>query len=109
MTAKSRLMHTVVFWLKNTTPETIPREIADFYYRRITDVAGVEQVFTGRPAGTDREVVDSSYQVLSSLIFRDSAAQDAWQTDPVHDEFRERFGEHFARVVVYDNLELVPL
>ena len=34
-----------------------------------------------------------------------AAAATAWQTDPVHDEFRERFGPAFERVVVYDSLE----
>lgn len=105
MNSDSRLMHTVVFWLKPDAPAGTPATMADFYYQRIAGVDGVEQVFAGSPAGTDREVVDNSYQLLTSVVFRDKAAQDAWQTDPVHDTFRETFGPAFERVVVYDNLE----
>ena len=107
MNSDSRLMHTVVFWLKPGTPTSVPTAMAEFYYQRIAGVDGVEQVFAGHPAGTDRDVVDSSYQLLTSLLFRDKAAQDAWQSDPVHDTFRDTFGPSFDRVVVYDNLEAV--
>ena len=105
MSSNARLMHTVVFWLKPDIPGTIPAEMAEFYNERITGVVGVESVFVGRPAGSEREVVDSSYQLLSSVLFKDAAAQAAWQVDPVHDAFRDRFGPHFERVVVYDNFE----
>ena len=98
-------MHTVVFWLKPDTPANTLASMAEFYYQQIASVDGVEQVFAGRPAGTDREVGDSSYQLLTSLLFRDKAAQDAWQTDPVHDTFRETFGPSFDRVIVYDSLD----
>lgn len=106
MSSDSRLMHTVVFWLKPDIPASTATEMAEFYYQQIAGVDGVDQVFAGRPAGSEREVVDSSYQLMTSLVFRDQAAQDAWQIDPVHDTFRDTFGPSFERVVVYDNLEL---
>ncbi len=97
-------MHTVVFWLKAGIPEDAADQIADFYVRKVPSVTGVELVFVGRPAGTSRDVVDNSYTVLSCLLFEDAAAQDAWQVDPVHDEFRESFGPWFESVVVYDTI-----
>jgi Stress responsive A/B Barrel Domain len=101
----NRLMHAVVFWLRADTPDDTAAAMEGFYRDRISQVAGVEHVFVGHPAGTDREVVDGSYQVMSSIVFADAAAQTAWQSDPVHDAFRERFGPHFDRVIVYDTSE----
>ena len=101
----ARLMHAVVFWLKAEAPDDTAAEMAKFYNEEISRVRGVEHVFVGRPAGTDRDVVDGSYQVMSAVVFADVAAATAWQSDPVHDTFRDRFGPHFDRVIVYDTRE----
>lgn len=105
MADSNRLMHTVVFWLRADAPGGTAAEMATFYQQRIAGVAGVEHVFAGPPAGTDREVVDNSCQMMSSVVFESESAATAWQTDPVHDEFRERFAPAFERVVVYDTRE----
>ena len=105
MTDSRRLMHAVVFWFRADAPVGTVPEMATFYQQRISQVAGVEHVFVGPPAGTDRDVVDSSCQLMSSVVFEGESAATAWQTDPVHDEFRERFGPAFERVVVYDTVE----
>ena len=105
MTDSKRLMHSVVFWLRTDAPAGTTAEIAAFYQQRIAPVAGVERVFVGSPAGTDRDVVDSTCQIMSSVVFESEAAATAWQTDPVHDEFRERFDPTFERVIVYDTIE----
>ena len=105
MTDSKRMMHAVVFWLRADAPAGTAAEIAAFYQKKIAPVAGVESVFVGPPAGTDRDVVDSTCHCMSSLVFESQAAGTAWQTDPVHDEFRERFGPTFERVVVYDTIE----
>ncbi len=99
-----RLMHAVVFWLDPAAPADTADAMAAFYRDEIARVQGVEHTFVGRPAGTARDVVDSTCDLMSTVVFRDEAAATAWQSDPVHDAFRERFGPHFARVVVYDTL-----
>jgi len=105
MTDLKRLMHTVVFWFRVDAPPGTAAEMAIFYQQKIAQVTGVEQVFVGPPAGTDRDVVDNTCQWMSSVVFESEAVATAWQTDPVHDEFRERFGPAFERVVVYDTIE----
>ncbi len=105
MTDAKRLMHAVVFWLRADAADGTAAAMAKFYREEISQVAGVEQVFVGEPVGTDRDVVDGSYQLMSSLVFKDETAATAWQTDPVHAAFRDRFGASFDRVVVYDTTE----
>ena len=92
-----RLMHAVVFWLRADAPDGTAAEMAKFYREEISQVAGVEQVFVGEPVGTDRDVVDGSEKLMSSLVFTDGAAAAAWQTDPVHATFRDRFEKRSSR------------
>ena len=75
--------------------------VGDEWDRRAAEViddsrgTDLESLVT-RP-GTEREVVDSTCQLMSSVVFENAAAATAWQSDPVHDEFRERLPN--ARIV----------
>ncbi len=95
-------LHVVLFWLKPDMPaaerEAMPRELV----AKATRIPGLEAVWNGRPAGTPRDVVDNSYDLMLVMRFRDAAAAKAWDTDPVHLELVARFKPHFAKVVVYD-------
>lgn len=99
----NRLKHTVVFWLQPESAAETADSMAEFYRGKITKVAGVEEVQVGRPVNSERDVVDDSYDLMTFVTFTDEASAASWQTDPVHDEFRNRFESHFARVVVYDS------
>jgi hypothetical protein len=56
----------------------------------------------GVPASTDRPVIDRSYSYGLVLKFNDLAGHDAYQIDPVHEEFLENCGHLWVRVQVYD-------
>ena len=63
----------------------------------------MEKVYIGAPAPTPkRAVVDDSYAVSLTVICRDVAAQDAYQVDPIHLAFVERFKTCWTRVQIYD-------
>jgi len=96
------LIHSVYFWLK---PELTDAQRADFK-RGLESLAGVrsaEQVHVGAPAPIPpRPVVDSSYSFGLTVVFKDLAGHDAYQVDPVHKAFLEKFRTYWTKVQIYD-------
>lgn len=104
-TLKAPFVHHVYFWLNR------PGNNAD----RDALVAGLQKLRTapdivcshiGTPAETDRDVVDSSYAVSWLVVFDSSGAQDRYQDDPIHLAFIRDCAKYWARVQVYDTLEI---
>jgi hypothetical protein len=97
------LFHNVYFWLK---PELTPAQRAEFR-RGVEELAGiksVDRVTVGAPAATgNRPVIDHSYDVALIVQCRDVAAHDAYQSDPLHLAFIERFKPYWTRVQIYDS------
>jgi hypothetical protein len=95
-------LHVVLFWLKPDTPASeraaIPTEMA----AKAAAIDGLDAVWCGAPAGTPRDVVDNSYDLMLVMRFRDAAAAKAWDDDAIHLALVARFKPHFAKVVVYD-------
>lgn len=96
------LVHTVYFWLK---PELTAAQRADFR-RGVESLAGIKAIaaaYIGAPAQTaKRPIIDDSYSVALTVICRDVAAHDAYQVDPIHLAFVERFKTYWVRVQIYD-------
>ena len=96
------LVHSVYFWLK---PDLTPAQRDDFR-RGVETLAGipcVEKVYVGRPAAVpDRPVVDKSFGVALTVICKDVAAHNAYQSDPIHLAFIERWKPYWTRVQIYD-------
>ena len=97
------LVHSVYFWLK---PELTAAQRAEFLRGVETLTAITPQVVQGHvgtPAAVpETPVVDRSFAVGLTAIFRDVAAHNAYQTDPVHLAFLGKFKSYWTRVQVYD-------
>jgi hypothetical protein len=96
------LVHSVFFWLK---PELTPVQREEFRQgvETLRAVAAVEQIFIGAPAATaKRPIIDHSYSLALTIVCRDVAAHDAYQVDPIHQAFVNRFKTYWARVQIYD-------
>jgi hypothetical protein len=96
------LIHSVFFWLK---PETTPaqREAMLGGLESLRGIKSVEVLYIGTPAALpERPVRDSSYAFALTVGFKDIAAHDAYQVDPLHEAFNHNFRSLWARVQVYD-------
>jgi hypothetical protein len=97
------LIHTVIFWLR---PELDPARHAAFRSEGLESlrrVPSVSELHIGTPAPIPaRAVVDASYSYALTVIFKDVAAHDAYQVDPVHRAFVERYKADWTRVQIYD-------
>jgi len=96
------LVHSVYFWLK---PELSPAGRAAFRkgLESLRAVKTAQQMYVGVPAATaERSVIDKSYDLALTVLFNSVADQNAYQVDPLHQEFLEQFASKWCKVVVYD-------
>lgn len=96
------LIHSVYFWLK---PELTDAQRADFRagLESLAVVKAVTAFYVGTPAAIPpRPVVDSSYSFGLTCVFKDLAGHDAYQVDPLHKAFLDRFRSYWSKVQIYD-------
>jgi len=96
------LVHTVFFWLKKSAPRDAARKLAADALKYL-NTPTVAHLWAAPPAKTPpRDVVDSTYDVGLSVVFKTVADHDAYQEHPDHMTFIARNKKHWQRVVVYD-------
>jgi hypothetical protein len=96
------LVHTVRFWLRKDLEN---EERAAFLngLESLKGIASTEAVYLGTPAATEkRPVIDDSYDYCLTVLLNDLAAHDAYQVDPLHQEFLSRFAGCWERVRIFD-------
>ncbi|MEO6719821.1 MAG: Dabb family protein [Ferruginibacter sp.] len=102
---KNIFIHHVYFWLKNTgNMEDRDKLVAGL--NKLSKATTIDKFHIGKPANTNREVIDSSYAVSWMLVFKNDADQAAYQTDPIHLKFIEECSHLWSKVVVYDAVDV---
>ena len=103
MTFSNAFVHHVYFWLKNPgSEEDRDRLIAGL--QKLSKAGTIRQFHIGQPAGTNRDVIETSYAVSWLLLFDTAADQDAYQTDPIHLQFVGECSPLWSKVLVYDSI-----
>ena len=95
-------VHHVFFWLK---PSNTPEENQKFEksVSTLKEIKSIKQVDIGKPALTDREVIDTTYSYSLLLIFDSLEAHDEYQVDPIHLQFVADSSTLWERVLIYDS------
>ncbi len=94
-------VHSVVFYLKkNMTPEQITA--FEKGAQSLTTIKSVAHGWVGKPAQTDREIIQKDYDYLLTIVNETYEKQMEYQDDPIHDAFRDNFAQFFDKVVIYD-------
>ena len=93
-------VHAVYFWLKpgisGAEEQTFLRGVES-----LTKIHSVRYGWCGKPAATDRPVIDRTYSYGLVVAFDDAAGHDAYQVDPVHTAFRD-LHNFWNDVKIYD-------
>ncbi len=105
MTAKNTFIHHVYFWLKNPTSESDRQKLIEGL-QKLSKVKTIKSFHIGKPAATNRDVIDTSYSVSWMLMFEDAASQESYQVDPIHLNFVETCKDLWQKVVVYDSIDV---
>jgi hypothetical protein len=103
-TMKNIFVHQVYFWLKNPGNEVDKAKLIEGL-KMLIAVKTIKNYHIGAPAGSSRDVVDGSYAVSWLTIFKDKAAQDAYQVDPIHEQFVKNYSYLWNKVIVYDSID----
>lgn len=105
MFEKNVFIHHVFFWLSNPESAADRNQLTEGL-NKLSSVTTIKTFHIGLPAGTSREVIDSTYSVSWLLLFKNKEDQDSYQTDPVHLKFVEECKHLWSKVVVYDTESL---
>lgn len=101
---KPSLIHTVFFWTNEGTTDDQMKAFEEGLVKLGT-CPQIQSFFWGPPAPTEaRDVVDNTYDYAINVHFASKEDQDAYQVDPIHQEFIENHKDLWAKVVVYDNV-----
>jgi hypothetical protein len=98
-------IHHVYFWLKKPVTADVRKQFENAL-EKLVKVETIVDYHLGVPAGTDRNVIDSSYSYSLLLTFRNKSDQDIYQTHPLHLRFIEENSALWERVVVYDSVSI---
>ena len=103
MLLENTFVHHVHFWLNNK--EDRAKLIEGLY--SLGPITHIRNIHVGVPADTNRDVIDRSYDVSLLLLFDDLEAEEAYQHDPIHLVFVEKYAKPLcARVVVQDCINI---
>jgi hypothetical protein len=103
--SKNLFIHHVYFWLNNPDSQEDYKKLVDGL-EKLSKVKRIKMFHIGKPAGTNRDVIDGSYSVSWLLFFDNRADQDSYQTDPIHLKFIDECKHLWKKVVVYDSIDV---
>lgn len=98
---KNGFIHHVFFWLKNPDSKEALDELIEGL-KKLSKAPTIKDFHIGKPANTNRGVIDASYSVSWLVLFENAEDQDIYQTDPIHLKFIEECSQLWSKVVVYD-------
>ena len=98
-------IHHVYFWLNNPGNEEDKLKLIAGL-QKLSKAQTIRQFYVGKPASTNRDVIDTTYDISWLLFFDNAEDQDSYQTDPIHLKFVEECSMLWKRVVVYDSVDV---
>jgi hypothetical protein len=102
--AKNMFVHHVYFWLKNPGSREDLAKLQEGL-QKLSKVKTIRMFHIGRPADTNRDVIDRSYAISWLTTFDSPEDQEQYQKDPIHLDFVRDYSSLWSRVIVYDSVD----
>jgi Stress responsive A/B Barrel Domain len=93
--------HNVFFWLEEKLSNSALLEF-EVGLNTLIKTPLVLSGYFGKPANTNRTVVDNTYSYGLTLLFNDTADHNLYQADPIHLAFVDKNSKKWTKVLVYD-------
>ena len=103
MGIKDMFVHHVFFWLKNPDSKADADKLVEGL-KKLSKVKTIKNFHIGKPAATNRDVIDRSYAISWLAVFDNAADQDSYQSDPIHLKFVDECSLLWTKVIVYDSI-----
>lgn len=99
---RAEIYHVVICWLKEPDNEQQRQKLID-EAQSMKEIEGVLAVEVGTMLPSNREIVDSSFDIGIIMSFKDRRTMHAYLSDPAHQRAtREILAPLTKKVVVYD-------
>ena len=96
-------IHSVYFWLREDI-SAAERQRFEAGIRSLVTIDSVVRGWVGKPAATDRPVIERGYSHALIVELADERAHDAYQVHPVHDLFREQCAGLWSGIRIFDTI-----
>lgn len=100
---KNMFVHHVYFWLKDADSDADRKKLLEGL-NSLKPVETIKQIHIGKPAETDRDVIENTYDLSLLLIFDNLEDQEVYQKHPVHLAFVDKYASLWSKVIVYDSV-----
>ena len=97
-------IHHVYFWLNDPKNQEDRQKLKEGIESLLT-IKPHEVAHVGKPADTNRGVIDNSYDFSLLMIFKNAEDESLYQSHPVHDDFRNNYARLWSKVLVYDSVD----
>ncbi len=101
---KNIFIHHVYFWLKNPGSIEDSNKLAEGLLK-LSEVKTIQRFHIGKPADTNRDVIERGYALSWFVEFKNAAEQSSYQTDPIHLKFIADYSYLWSKVIVYDSVD----
>ena len=102
---KNVFLHHVFFYLKDAGSIADRDKLAEGLIK-LSAVKTIKDFHIGKPADTNRDVIERGYAVSWFVQFDNADDQASYQTDPIHLKFIEECSHLWSKVVVYDSVDV---
>lgn len=96
-------VHHVLFYTKTTATEADKAKLLEGLHK-LKSITSIKMAHIGTPAATTRDVIERSYTYSWLCLFESAADEESYQTDVIHDEFRNQYAPYWEKVVIYDSI-----
>jgi len=96
-------IHVVFFWLVDEAMPTRGKFVTEAL-KYLSEIDVIRTRHLGRPAGTERDVVDNSYSYCLVVTFDSKEDHDIYQAHEAHQRFIENASSLWTRVQVFDSV-----
>jgi hypothetical protein len=94
--------HVVRFWIKPEASDAARSSLLTDCTELLSKIPGIKFISAGKPAPSERDVVDTSYDVGMCIVFDSIAQHDIYQSHPIHQKFISRNKGVWKKVRVVD-------